>query len=156
VIHVTISPVPANQQTEQQSQENQGSATSPIPPPSTVIVDAQPSASDGPEQELDQNIVIETSNTMRKYTQAIAEHLANYLQQNDPNAKTIVFCVDNEHADKMRKALEQECVAWARSGDIVRIVDKEDTEGIRAVDNFRSTDESRPIIVTTAKCRSIG
>ena len=89
-------------------------------------------ASDQPVETLDQQIVIKTGSVMRQYTQIIAEHLARYLQlQDDPRLhKTIVFCVDNKHAADMRLALEQTCAAWARPGDIVRIVDddKEDRQ----------------------------
>ena len=41
-------------------------------------------------------------------TQAVAKHLTQYLRSTDPMAKTIVFCVDQEHAEDMRLALAQE------------------------------------------------
>ena len=38
-------------------------------------------------------------------TEAAAKHLTEYLKRTDRMAKTIVFCVDQEHADQMRRAL---------------------------------------------------
>ena len=40
-------------------------------------------------------------------TEAIAGHLTNFLRQTDRFAKTIVFCVDQEHALRMRRALAE-------------------------------------------------
>jgi type I restriction enzyme, R subunit len=45
-------------------------------------------------------------------TTALAQHLAAYLRQTDPLAKTIVFCVDQLHAENMRQALEQACAEY--------------------------------------------
>jgi type I restriction enzyme R subunit len=48
-------------------------------------------------------------------TEAIAGHLARFLTETDPMAKTIVFCVDQEHASAMAIALGnrlREQIAW--------------------------------------------
>lgn len=42
---------------------------------------------------------------LRARTQAIAGHLTEFLKKSDRYAKTIVFCVDQEHASEMRQAL---------------------------------------------------
>src|SRR6185437_8065286 len=42
---------------------------------------------------------------LRARTQAIAAHLTRFLKKTDRFAKTIVFCVDQEHASEMRQAL---------------------------------------------------
>ena len=42
---------------------------------------------------------------LRARTQAIARHLTEFLKKTDRFAKTIVFCVDQEHASEMRQAL---------------------------------------------------
>jgi type I restriction enzyme R subunit len=42
---------------------------------------------------------------LRARTEAVSRHLTEFLKKNDPFAKTIVFCVDQEHADEMRRAL---------------------------------------------------
>jgi type I site-specific restriction endonuclease len=41
---------------------------------------------------------------LRARTEAIARHLTEFLKKTDRFAKTIVFCVDQEHADEMRRA----------------------------------------------------
>ena len=42
---------------------------------------------------------------LRARTEAIARHLAEFMRKTDRFAKTIVFCVDQEHADEMRRQL---------------------------------------------------
>jgi type I restriction enzyme R subunit len=42
---------------------------------------------------------------LRARTEAIARHLTDYLKATDRFAKTIIFCVDQEHAEEMRRAL---------------------------------------------------
>ena len=94
---------------------------------------------------------METSNTMRRSTRTIAEHLAMYLQQSEPRAKTMIFCVNNEHAAEMRAELQRACAAWLRPDEIVRVVDDDGSEGKLALDSFCSVSTHRPVIVTTSK-----
>jgi superfamily II DNA or RNA helicase len=47
----------------------------------------------------------ERSIALRARTEAIARHLTDFLKKTDRFAKTIVFCVDQEHASEMRQAL---------------------------------------------------
>jgi len=44
---------------------------------------------------------------LRARTEAIARHLTDFLKHTDRFAKTIVFCIDQEHADEMRRALNK-------------------------------------------------
>jgi type I restriction enzyme R subunit len=103
-------------------------------------------------------IIEETSATLRARTQVIAQHLAIYLQQTNPLAKTIVFCVDQSHAEEMREALEQACAAYVTRyrGYIERIVSDEGTDGKRALGRFSTPEERTPVIVTTSKLLSTG
>jgi len=103
-------------------------------------------------------IIEETSATLRARTQVIAQHLANFLQQTDPLAKTIVFCVDQDHAEKMREALEQVCSGFVTRyhGYIERIVSDEGTDGKRALGRFSTPAERTPVIVTTSRLLSTG
>ena len=95
---------------------------------------------------------------MITYTKPIAQHLAAFLQRTDPLAKTIVFCVDQAHAEAMRIALEEACAAFAPANAdyIVRIVSDEGPEGKRALGNFTTPDETFPVIVTTSKLLGTG
>ena len=43
---------------------------------------------------------------LRARTEAIARHLTEFSKNSDRFAKTIVFCVIQEHASEMRRALE--------------------------------------------------
>jgi type I restriction enzyme, R subunit len=106
----------------------------------------------------DNPLVEETSATMRSRTTAIAHHLAAYLQRTDPLAKTIVFCVDQQHAEDMRRALEKACIEQARryKGYIERIVSDEKAEGKRTLGRFSMPEEHRPVIVTTSRLLSTG
>ena len=92
-------------------------------------------------------------------TPIIAEHLATFLRNSgDPMAKTIVFCVDQAHAEQMRAALAQKCADLvSRYPDYVeRIVSDEGTDGKRALGRFSTPDEPAPVIVTTSKLLSTG
>jgi type I site-specific restriction endonuclease len=103
-------------------------------------------------------IMEETAATLRTRTGAMAQHLAAYLRQTDPLAKTIVFCVDQDHAEKMREALEQACAEYVMRyrGYIERIVSDEGAEGKRALGRFSTPEERTPVIVTTSRLLSTG
>ena len=51
------------------------------------------------QKDFDRTLVID------ERTQLVAETITNYLKKTDPMAKTIVFCNDIDHADRMRRAL---------------------------------------------------
>lgn len=133
-----------------QSSESDAASADPLQSSSASLRD------DAASTELAADMVMETARTMREYTQAIAVHLARYLQATDPRAKTIVFCVDNEHAQDMRDALRKACAGWIRPNGIVRIVDDEGANGRQALYDFCSTSVSQPVVVTTSKLLSTG
>lgn len=91
-------------------------------------------------------------------SEAVARHLADYLIKTDRYAKTIVFCVDQEHALVMRKALNNcNTDITARHPDYVtRVVSDEGEVGRRSLDRFRDPEEIFPVIVTTSKLLSTG
>ncbi|HXX79426.1 MAG TPA: DEAD/DEAH box helicase family protein, partial [Ktedonobacteraceae bacterium] len=103
-------------------------------------------------------IIEESSTTLRSRTLAIARHLATFLQQTNPLAKTIVFCVDQNHAEQMREELERACAEYVRRfpGYIERIVSDDGTDGKRALGRFSTPEEPTPVIVTTSKLLSTG
>jgi len=45
---------------------------------------------------------------IRERTEEVAKRITEYLKSTDRMAKTIVFCVDIDHAERMRKALVNE------------------------------------------------
>jgi type I restriction enzyme, R subunit len=101
---------------------------------------------------------METAETLVASTEIIARHLAAYLQQTDPMGKTIVFCVDQAHAEQMCQALRRICPTQViRYPDYVeRIVSEEGIEGKRALGRFSTPGERTPVIVTTSKLLSTG
>lgn len=100
----------------------------------------------------------ETSKTLRERTGVIARHLVTYMWQTDPLAKTIVFCVDQNHAEQMREDLGKACAEYVtRYPEYVeRIVSDEGIEGKRALGRFSSPEERTPVIVTTSRLLSTG
>ena len=91
-------------------------------------------------------------------TEAAAKHLTLYLRKTDPMAKTIVFCVDSEHADQMRQALNNANADLARQHPdyVARIVSDEGTVGKNHLDNFADPHSPTPVIATTSKLLSTG
>ena len=89
-------------------------------------------------------------------TQLAAHHLSARLRL-DPTARAVVFCVDIEHADDMRRALiseNRDLVAsdpeWA-----VRIVGIEG-ERDRLLENFTDPEAKTPVVATTSRLLSTG
>ena len=122
------------------------------------------SADTEPSNEVDDVPVIrfESGAAMVYRTDVIAEHLARRLRETDPRAKTIVFCVDQDHAKSMLEALEKEFPAEIASfkarGEnfIERIVSDEGADGKRALGKFCDSEKDAPVIVTTSKLLSTG
>jgi len=91
-------------------------------------------------------------------TRAVARHLAQHLRATDPMAKTIVFCVDQEHADDMRLALAQESADLVRRHPhyVARVVSDEGKIGRGFLDDFQDPEKPLPVIVTTSQMLTTG
>ena len=91
-------------------------------------------------------------------TEAAARHLTDYLHRTDPMAKTIVFCVDSEHANQMRQALVNANTDLVRQHPdyVVRIVALEGDVGMEHLGNFADPESPTPVIATTSKLLSTG
>lgn len=91
-------------------------------------------------------------------TDAAAKHLTDYLRRTDRMAKTIVFCVDQEHADQMRAALHKANADLTRQYPhyVARIVSDEGDVGKEHLDNFADVESEAPVIATTSKLLSTG
>jgi type I restriction enzyme R subunit len=91
-------------------------------------------------------------------TEAVAQHLTDYLIKRDRYAKTIVFCVDQEHADDMRKALNNCNTDLTRKHPhyVARIVSEEGKIGLGHLGKFQDPEQQLPVIVTTSKLLSTG
>jgi len=109
---------------------------------------------DGEYQTKDFERVI----ALRARTQAIARHLAEFMRNTDRFAKTIVFCVDQEHADEMRRELSNlnsDLVA-VNSDYVCRVTSDEGQIGIGHLSDFQELESTTPVILTTSKLLSTG
>ena len=94
---------------------------------------------------------------LRPRTEAIAQDLTDYLKE-DPYAKTIVFCVNQEHADTMREILSNlNAEHVQRYPDYVsRITSDEGDYGSERLNRFQDIEDDSVIIVTTSKLLTTG
>ena len=103
------------------------------------------------QSDMDKTLVLE------KRTELVAKKITEYLKATDPYAKTIVFCDDINHAERMRQALvnlNPERVKENRKY-VMRITGDED-EGKAELDNFINPEERYPVIATTSKLMTTG
>jgi len=98
--------------------------------------------------------------SFRKRTEAVARHLSEYLKKEDRFAKTIVFCVDQEHADEMRRALSNNNsdLLGKYPNYVVRITSDEGEIGKGFLYDFMDieTTDTSPVIATTSKMLTTG
>jgi type I restriction enzyme R subunit len=93
---------------------------------------------------------------LEKRTQLVASKVWEYLKATDPMAKTIVFCDDQDHAERMRQELVKLIPAAARNRRYVMRITGDDTEGKAQISYFIDNDEPYPVIATTSKLLSTG
>lgn len=101
--------------------------------------------------DMDRTLVLE------QRTELVAKKITEFLVATDPYAKTIVFCDDIDHAERMRQALvnlNPERVRESRKY-IMRITGDEQ-EGKAELDNFINPEERYPVIATTSKLMTTG
>jgi type I restriction enzyme, R subunit len=91
-------------------------------------------------------------------TEAVARHLTNYLKTTDRFAKTIVFCVDQEHADRMRQALSNANADLVREHPdyVARVTSDEGDLGRALLSAFQDVDTTTPTILTTSQMLTTG
>ena len=95
---------------------------------------------------------------LRARTQAIARHLAGFMRETDRFAKTIVFCVDQEHALEMRSALaaHNADVMKERPDYVCRVTSDEGNVGSAHREAFQDIDTRTPAILTTSQLLTTG
>jgi type I restriction enzyme R subunit len=91
-------------------------------------------------------------------TEVVAHHLTRYLKRTDRFAKTMVFCVDQEHAEDMRAALHgaNEDLARQYPHYVARVTSDEGKVGRGHLDDFVDPERDEPVILTTSKLLSTG
>ena len=91
-------------------------------------------------------------------TKLVARKITQFLKESgDRFQKTIVFCVDQEHASRMRQALINENADLVADNHryVMRITGG-DTEGQAQLDNFIDPESTYPVLVTTSRLLSTG
>uniref|UniRef100_UPI0032178F23 EcoAI/FtnUII family type I restriction enzme subunit R n=1 Tax=uncultured Draconibacterium sp. TaxID=1573823 RepID=UPI0032178F23 len=102
-------------------------------------------------KDFDKNLVID------ERTLTVAKKLTEFLKGYDRYAKTIVFCTDIDHAERMRMALMNlnSDIANYNHKYIMQITGDND-EGKRELDNFINPEETYPVIATTSELMTTG
>ena len=95
---------------------------------------------------------------MRARTQAIAKHLSDFMAETDRFAKTIVFCVDQEHALEMRSALAalNSDLMKKRPDYVCRVTADEGNVGSAHREKFQDVETQTPAILTTSQLLTTG
>ena len=101
--------------------------------------------------DFDRNLILE------KRTEIVAKKISEFLRKTNRFDKTIVFCVDIDHAERMRQALinENSDLVKENSKYIMRITG-DNEEGKAQLDNFIDPVSKYPTIVTTSKLLTTG
>lgn len=96
--------------------------------------------------------------SLRARTEAVARHLSDYLKRTDRFAKTIIFCVDQEHADEMRRALANlNADLMQKYPDYVcRVTSAEGDIGRGALSRYQELETQTPTILTTSQLLTTG
>jgi type I restriction enzyme R subunit len=102
-------------------------------------------------RDFDRQLVI------KKRTQSIAKRITEFLKKTDRFSKSIIFCEDIEHAERMRQAIVNENPDMvAENYKYVMRITGDDNEGKKELDNFITPAEIYPVIATTSKLLSTG
>ena len=101
-------------------------------------------------KDFDRNLIL------TKRTEFVASRVWEYLQATDPMAKTIVFCDDQPHAERMRQELVKLIPEAASNRRYVVRITGDDTEGKAQLSYFIDNDEPYPVIATTSKLLATG
>ena len=91
-------------------------------------------------------------------TKAVVKHLYNFMVKYGRFDKTIVFCVNQEHADQFRREISNLNTDLVQQYPdyVVRIVSEEGDIGKGHLGRFMDIDEPIPVVVTTSKLLSTG
>ena len=103
------------------------------------------------QKDFDRTMVID------ERTQLVAETITSYLKRTDPMAKTIVFCNDIDHAERMRQALVNCNPEQVIKNDkYVMKITGDDELGKAQLDNFINPKKKYPVIATTSELMTTG
>ncbi len=102
-------------------------------------------------KDFDKNLVID------ERTQTVARKVTELLKKTNRFDKTIIFCVDIDHAQRMRAAIANEnSDLMADNSKYVMQITGDNEQGKMELDNFIDPEEKYPVIATTSKLMTTG
>jgi len=102
-------------------------------------------------KDFDKNLVID------ERTEAVARKVTEFLKKTNRFDKTIIFCVDIDHAQRMRTAIANEnSDLVAQNSKFVMQITGDNDEGKMELDNFIDPEEKYPVVATTSKLMTTG
>jgi len=103
------------------------------------------------QQDFDRTLVLE------KRTELVAKKVSDFLKATDRFDKTIIFCEDIDHAERMRQNLVNQNPDLAKDNRkyIMRITG-DNPEGKAELDNFIDPESRYPVIATTSQLLNTG
>ncbi|CAG20209.1 putative type I restriction enzyme R protein [Photobacterium profundum SS9] len=103
------------------------------------------------QKDFDRTLVID------ERTELVAKTITSYLKRIDPMSKTIVFCNDIDHAERMRRALVNLNPEQVEKDErYVMKITGDDDLGKAQLDNFINPKRAYPVIATTSELMSTG
>jgi len=102
-------------------------------------------------KDYDRNLIIDDR------TKTVAKRISDFLRGTNRFDKTIVFCVDIDHAERMRQALVNEnSDLFAQNSKYIMRITGDNDEGKAQLDYFIAEESKYPVIVTTSKLMTTG
>lgn len=102
-------------------------------------------------KDFDRNIIVEERRRL------VAKKITEFLKGSDRYAKTIVFCVDIEHAEGMRRELvNANAYLMSKNSKYIMQITGDNEEGKRHLDAFINPNDLYPVIATTSKLMTTG
>lgn len=96
--------------------------------------------------------------SLKARTEAVAQHLTRYLKATNRFDKTLVFCTDQEHADQMRRALNNANADLVREHPnyVTRVTSDDGDIGKALLSTFQDLEKRVPVILTTSQLLTTG
>lgn len=103
------------------------------------------------QKDFDKSLVID------ERTETVARKVTEFLKKTNRFDKTIIFCVDIDHAQRMRAAIANEnSDLMAKNSKFVMQITGDNEEGKMELDNFINPEEKYPVVATTSKLMTTG
>lgn len=103
------------------------------------------------QKDFDRNLIIDDR------TKKVAQKVTEYLKKTDRFQKTIIFCININHAERMRQAMMNENADLvAENRKYIMRITGDDEDGKRELDNFIDPANLYPVVAITSKLMTTG